>query len=177
MKNIYFMRLAFLVYALSLFFPYLVWTTVIDSRTINSDITNSANHNIVELAESTPDLSTFVQLMNAAGLASELEGTGPLTVFAPSNEAFAALQQNTLQNLMKKENKTMLATLLKNHIVKGSLLTNQINSSNIRAIGGKPLHIDVHGSQITVNDAHIVQSDLIGTNGVIQIIDAVLYTQ
>ena len=76
---------------------------------------------------------------------------------------------------MKKENKSRLAALLKNHIIKGSLQTNAISTSNVTSMGGKPLHIEVRGSQATVNGAGIVQPDLAGSNGVVQIIDTVLF--
>lgn len=151
-----------------------VFSIVIDSSTVNAEVGNSEDKNLVELVENNPDLSTFVQLMNAAEFAANLEGTGPYTLFAPSNEAFAELPQGTVQDLLKKENKTKLTNLLKNHIVSGKLLTSSMNTSNVNSMGGKPLHITVRGSQVSINDAIILQPDLVGSNGVVQIIDKVI---
>lgn len=175
MKNINIVNIGAITLASCFFYVASVHAiVVIDSQTITTDLSQAGNQNLVEIAESTPDLSTFVQALNASGLAATLEGAGPYTVFAPSNEAFAALPQKTLQDLLKKENQLKLATLLKNHIAKGSLTTNQLNTSNINSLGGKPLHINARGSQVTVDNANVVQADLVGSNGVIQIIDTVL---
>lgn len=174
MKKAHLISIGSLTFALCLLFTMLVESIVVDSSTLNSD---SSNRNIVEIAESTPDLSTFVQALNAATLAATLETPGPFTVFAPSNEAFAALPQTDFQELMKKENKSRLASILKNHVVKGSFTTDKLNAGNMNSLGSKPIHISIHGSQITIDDANIVQPDLVGSNGVIQIIDTVLLTK
>lgn len=174
MKNANLMGLGAFALTFCLFFASQVQSRVIDSQNINSYTTDLGNQNIVELAESTPDLSTFVLALNAAALTTALEDTGPFTVFAPSNAAFAALPPNTFKELMKKENKSRLAAILKNHVVKGSLRTSNLNTGNLSSLGGKPLHIEVRGSQISVDEANIVQSDLVGSNGIIQIIDTVL---
>lgn len=149
---------------------------VIDSDVINSEAeSKQGTQNLIEIVESNPDLSTFIQAINESGLRATLESQGPWTVFAPSNEAFAAVPQNVLHDLMKRENASRLATLLKNHIVKGSLVTSAMNTSNVVSVGGKPLHIEVRGSQVDVNGAGIVQADITGTNGVIQVVDKVLF--
>lgn len=176
MKNINMKNIGALIFTSLLFFIAQLQAIVIDSRTIDSETANP-NQSIIDIVESTPDLSTFLTALNAAGLTSLLEGNGPWTIFAPSNEAFAALPKNIFQDLMREENKAKLATLLKNHIVNGLLLSNTLNAGNINSLGGKPVHIEVRGSQITVDHANIVQVDLVGSNGVIQIIDAVLHTQ
>lgn len=171
MKNIFFatLYLFFLVAKLQ--------SIVVDSSMVNTDANRSSNQNIVEVAQGTPNLSTFMQLAVASELMPLLEGQGPYTIFAPNNEAFAALPKGALQNLLKKENQTLLNTLLKNHIVKGSLDSLNLNTSRIRSLGGKMLNITTRGSLITVDDASIVQPDLKGTNGVIQIIDKVFFSQ
>lgn len=165
------------LFSTAIFFSGQAFPIVIDSDTISSDLTNSSNQNIVEIAEKTADLSTFMKALNASGLTSSLEETGPFTIFAPSNSAFAALPAKTLEDLMKKENKSVLASLVKNHVVKGAFLSSNLNAGNLPTLGNKPLHVDVRGSQITVDNANIVQPDIIGSNGVIQVIDTVLFAQ
>ena len=151
-----------------------VYSVVIDSSTVNAEVGNSEDKNLIELVENNPDLSTLIQLINAAEFAANLEGTGAYTLFAPSNEAFAELPQGTVQDLLKKENKTKLTNLLKNHIVSGKLLTSSMNTSHVNSLAGKPLNITVRGSQVSINDAIILQPDLVGSNGVVQIIDKVI---
>ncbi len=177
MKNIQPINVSILTIIFSLFFALNAHGRVIDSSSELSDTTSSATQSIVEVIENTPNLSTLLKALNEAGLTAALEGEGPFTIFAPSNEAFAALPPKVLQDLMKSENKTRLAMLLKNHVVKGNLTTSKLNTSNLPSLGGKPLHINVRGSQITIDDANIVQSDLTGSNGVVQIIDKVFLKQ
>ncbi len=165
-----------LIFSLLVFFTQEVYSTVFDSKNMDAETSNSNSRNIVEIVESTPDLSTFLQALNASGLTQTLEATGPFTVFAPSNDAFAAMPKSTLQDLLKKENKTKLANILKNHITNGNLSSVSLNTGNINTLGSKPLHIEVHGSQITVDGAIVVESDLTGSNGSIHIIDTVLGT-
>lgn len=174
MKKANFIGIGCLTFIFCLLFTMQAESIVIDSDSLNTD---SSNRTIVEIAESTPDLSTFVKALLAAALSETLEGPGPFTVFAPSNEAFAAMPKNDLQELMKKENKSRLGSILKNHVVKGSFTTDKLNAGNMNSLGNKPIHISIHGSLITVDDANIVQSDLVGSNGVIQIIDTVLLTK
>lgn len=153
------------------------YAIVIDSSAVSADITSNQDKNLIESIKSNSELSTFLQAVNAAGLEATLEEPGPYTVFAPSNEAFAAIPSEAFQDLLKKENKTKLVNILKNHVVKGKILTNSINTSNVSTLGGKPLHINVRGSQITVDNANIVEPDLESSNGVIQVIDRVLSIQ
>lgn len=147
---------------------------VIDSNTMDSELAATSNQNILQAIERTPELKTFLDALNATGLNAALQGPGSWTVFAPSNAAFSAMSKQTLKDLMNPENRVALETLLKNHIVKGSLTTNRLNAGNLQSLGGKPLHIHVRGSQVTVDDANITQADIMATNGVVQVIDAVL---
>lgn len=150
---------------------------VVDSDSVNAEIkeTQFSNQTIVDIMENNANLSTFLQSLSEAELLSTLEGSGPFTIFAPSNAAFEALPPEVLKNLMKKENKTKLAILLKNHIVSGKvLMTNSLKTGPTNTMGGKPLNIQVRGSQVKVNNANIVEPDLIGSNGVIQVVDSVI---
>lgn len=150
---------------------------VIDADNVSAEIKDNTltNQTVMDVIESNPNLSTFLQALSEADLIATLEGTGSFTVFAPSNQAFNALPGNTLKDLMKKENKTKLMMILKNHIVSGkSLTTSSLTNGNMSTMGGKPLHIQVRGSQVTVDSANVIQSDLTASNGVIQIIDKVI---
>lgn len=145
---------------------------VIDSGTIDADLSNSTGQNLVQVAETLPDLQTFTKALNASGLNASLQEKGPYTIFAPSDAAFASLPAKRLDELMK--NPTALAALLKNHIVNGSISSINIQAGNMNSIGGKPLHIEIRGSQITVDNANIIQADIAASNGYIQVIDTVL---
>lgn len=168
--------LSFLMFSVGLSMGSYLQGLVIDSDTINAEIRGgSTNQTVVDIMEGSSQLKTFVSLLSEADLIGSLEGAGPFTIFAPSDNAFKKLSPEILKDLQKKENKTKLAMILKNHIVSGKILTSSsLNTSNLNTLGGKPLHIQVRGSQIQIDSASLVESDLTGSNGVIQVIDTVI---
>jgi len=140
----------------------------------------SALPNIVQLAQSVPELSTLVTAVSAGGLVSTLEGPGPFTVFAPTNDAFNALPAGVLDNLLKPENKAQLVDILTYHVVAGNVQSGNLTngelvptvegknvSVNIEAVGGVYLNI---GTQ----SANVIQADVEASNGVVHLINAVL---
>jgi len=144
--------------------------------------------NIIENAVNSKDHTTLVAAVKAAGLVDTLEGAGPFTVFAPTNEAFAALPKGTVETLLKPENKGQLTAILTYHVVAGHLTAADI-ASQIDAAGGKLMLKTVQGedltfermgkSGITVTDskgdvARITIADVLQSNGVIQVINKVL---
>jgi len=143
--------------------------------------------NIIENAVNSKDHTTLVAAVKAAGLVDTLSGPGPFTVFAPTNEAFAALPAGTVENLLKPENKATLTKVLTYHVVPGKLTSYDLAKA-VKAGGGKAMLKTVegdsitvarHGSQWTVTDdkgnvAHITIADVIQSNGVIFVIDKVL---
>jgi transforming growth factor-beta-induced protein len=133
-----------------------------------------ATKDIMELAQSTSNLSTFVSAVNAAGLTSALKGPGPFTVFAPSNAAFANVDAATLEALLA--NPAALADLLKYHVVSGEKMSGDLTSGSVSTLlSGKSINVMVSGGMITLNGTAGVESaDLDATNGVIHIIDEVL---
>jgi uncharacterized surface protein with fasciclin (FAS1) repeats len=134
-----------------------------------------AQETLAQIAKSNKDFSTLVKACEAAGLLSALEGPGPFTVFAPTNEAFAKLPPDTIKNLLKPENKSQLADILKFHVIQGKVLSDSIKgSTKAKSLSGKELDISVKGSEVTVNGAHVIKADIVGSNGVIHVIDAVL---
>ncbi|MEI8125898.1 MAG: fasciclin domain-containing protein [Parachlamydiaceae bacterium] len=134
----------------------------------------SAEKNIVEIAKSNSDFSTLVKALVAADLVSVLQGKGPFTVFAPANAAFAKLPAGTLENLLKPENKVKLSAILTYHVVSGKVLAADVKTMKAKTVNGKDLDIKVNGSIVTVNGAKVIKTDIVGSNGVIHVIDTVL---
>merc|ERR1712028_285875 len=130
---------------------------------------------IVDLAVATPDLSTLVTALKAADLVDTLSGKGPFTVFAPTNEAFAALPAGVLANLLKPENKAQLVDILTYHVAPGDVHAKDLHDMEmITTVEGKSVTARVSGSSIFINSAKVTAADNDASNGVVHIIDAVL---
>jgi uncharacterized surface protein with fasciclin (FAS1) repeats len=121
-------------------------------------------------------VTTLVAAVKAAGLVETLEGPGPFTVFAPTNEAFAALPPGVLDSLLKPENKDKLRAILLYHVHAGdSILAKDCKTMELKsADDGKPLNIKVEGDKVMVNDATVIKADVHASNGTIHWIDHVL---
>lgn len=133
------------------------------------------SQNIVEIAAGNPDFSTLVAAVTAAGLASTLSGPGPFTVFAPTNAAFAKLPAGTVDNLLKPENKDQLTAILTYHVVPGAVkAADVVNLTSAKTVNGADVKIAVDGGNVRINDATVVTTDIIASNGVIHVIDTVL---
>lgn len=131
---------------------------------------------IVATASGNPDFSTLVSALKAAELVDALKETGPFTVFAPSNEAFAALPEGTLEGLLKPENKVKLQEILKYHVVAGKIASAEIEDGESEVdtmFEGKKLKIAKTAEGVTVNGAKVSAVDVPASNGVIHVIDAV----
>merc|ERR1711871_1858992 len=136
-----------------------------------------ASQNIVELASATPDLSTLVTAVKAGGLVDTLSGTGPFTVFAPTNEAFAKLPKATLDFLLKPENKAKLVDILTYHVAAGSVHAADLkNDEKIKTVEGKQVEARIlgGGKLVYINNARVTTADVDASNGVVHIIDTVL---
>mgnify|MGYP006279353027 CR=1 FL=1 len=130
---------------------------------------------VVDIATSDKNFSTLVSALQAAGLVDTLKGDGPFTVFAPTNAAFEEIDEDTLQDLMKPNNKTQLQNLLKNHVVQGRRMAKNVaESSSLSPMSGKRLRIRANGEQVRIGDATIRQTDLEAENGIVHVIDRVL---
>ncbi|MFP4228522.1 MAG: fasciclin domain-containing protein [Salinivenus sp.] len=130
---------------------------------------------IVELATSNENFSTLVQALQAGDLVDTLKGKGPFTVFAPTNDAFERLSEDTMKDIMKPANKAMLQDILKRHVVQGRQMSGQVaKQSTISPMSGAALKVQVEGDQVRIDDATIRQADLEAENGVIHVIDRVL---
>ena len=130
---------------------------------------------VVDIAAGNPDFSTLVTALKAAGLVDTLNGAGPFTVFAPTNAAFAKLPAGTVDNLLKPENKAQLTAVLTYHVVAGKVLAaDVVKLSSAMTEQGGEVAIAVNGGKVTVDGANVVQTDIVGSNGVIHVIDSVI---
>ena len=129
--------------------------------------------NIVEVASANNDFSTLVTAVSAAGLAETLQGAGPFTVFAPTNEAFAALPPGVLDKLLLPENKDVLAKVLTYHVVPGQVMAADVTDGDVATVEGQTVTLST-ADGVTVNGAKVITADVLTSNGVIHAIDAVI---
>jgi uncharacterized surface protein with fasciclin (FAS1) repeats len=130
---------------------------------------------IVDIAASNDNFSTLVAAVTAAGLVETLKGDGPFTVFAPTNEAFAALPAGTVDSLLLPENRDQLVAILTYHVVPGAVTSDQLAGQRltVATVNGATVH--VNGTDgVKVNDATVTTADIMASNGVIHVIDTVL---
>ncbi len=133
--------------------------------------------NIIETASQAGKLNTFEKAIMAAGLTETLKGAGPFTVFAPTDEAFAKLPQDKLNELLKPENKDRLTTVLKYHVIPGKIMSKEVgNLKTAKTTQGQELRIESKDG-VRINDARVVQPDFEASNGVLHLIDSVLMPQ
>ena len=141
--------------------------------TINT-LSAAEQKTIVGVAAGAGQFNTLVAAVKAAGLVETLNGKGPFTVFAPTDEAFAKLPAGTVENLLKPENKEKLVAVLTYHVLPGELMAADVRTTNAKTVNGKKLAIKVHDGKVTVGGANVVKTDIAASNGVIHVIDAVL---
>ena len=136
----------------------------------------SSSSDIVSVASSNNSFSTLTSLLKSAGLANILQEPGPYTVFAPTNEAFAALPSDVLQQLQQPENKEVLVKILRYHVVPGKLAANRLSAGELRTFEGEPvdIRVDSNNNQIAVNNTDVIQPDIKASNGVIHAVNQVL---
>jgi uncharacterized surface protein with fasciclin (FAS1) repeats len=133
----------------------------------------ASQKNIVQTAAAAPQFSTLVKLVKAAGLAGALSGTAKLTVFAPTNAAFAKVPNSTLVALGK--HKALLKQVLLYHVAAGELPASEVVKRHaIKTLDGASVRISVKGGKAYVNQAQIVKTNVFASNGVIHVINAVL---
>jgi len=166
-------------------------TEVVADETAGGDMAVATDaegsKNIVALAQGNPDVSTLVTAVTAAGLGETLSGTGPFTVIAPTNAAFAKVDKATLDGLMKPESKEALGGILKYHVISGNIksgdLAKQIADGNgtatIKTLNGGSLKAMMDGDKIVLTDAKggkatVTAPDMIASNGTVHVVDTVL---
>ena len=144
-----------------------------DKASVNYE-KNVAPQNVVEVASDAGQFGTLLTAATEAGLADTLATEGPITVFAPTDAAFAKIPQETLNNLLKPENKAQLQALLKNHVVAGEVMSTDLSDGmEATTLEGTTLIIDLEDG-VKVNEATVVQPDIKATNGVIHVVDTVI---
>ncbi|NIZ09020.1 fasciclin domain-containing protein [Pseudooceanicola sp. HF7] len=130
--------------------------------------------NIVETAQEAGDFTTLLAAAEAAGLVDTLTGEGPYTVFAPTDAAFAALPDDTVDTLLMEENKDQLTAILTYHVVPGKVMSTDLsNGMMAETVQGGSIEIMTEGG-VTVNDINVTTADIEASNGVIHVIDGVL---
>ena len=141
-------------------------------------VTNQASaaeeKTIVTVAAGAGQFNTLVAAVKAAGLVDTLNGKGPFTVFAPTDQAFAKLPAGTVEGLLKPENKEKLAGILTYHVLAGKVMAADVKTSKVKTVNGKEAPIKVDGGKVTVGAANVVKTDIAASNGVIHVIDTVL---
>ena len=132
-----------------------------------------AANDIVAVASSTEGFSTLVAALTAASLVETLQGEGPFTVFAPNDEAFAALPAGLLEKLLLPENIAVLTSILTYHVVGAKVLSTEVVAGDAASVEGSNLALATDMG-VMVNDATVIQADVEASNGVIHVIDKVL---
>ncbi len=131
--------------------------------------------NIVENAAGSADHTTLVTAVKAAGLAETLSGVGPFTVFAPTNAAFDKLPKGTVETLVKPESKAKLTGILTYHVVAGALKAADLkDGQKLKTVQGEELTVSVKDGKVMINGANVTIADVVSSNGVTHVIDAVL---
>ncbi len=134
-----------------------------------------AEKSIVETAVGAGKFNTLVAALKAAGLVEAVSGKGPLTVFAPTDEAFAKLPKGTVETLLKPENKEKLVAILKYHVVAGSYPAAKVlQNDTLTTLQGGKVTITNSDKGVMIDKAKVAKADIMCTNGVIHVIDAVI---
>ncbi len=133
-----------------------------------------ARGNIVEVAAANGSFKTLTAALKAAGLDKTLATGGPYTVFAPTDEAFAALPNGTVEQLLKPENRNTLVKILTYHVIRGENISTNLKSGPAMTLEGAPVRLKVSPVGVLVNTSKVVQADVRASNGVIHVIDKVM---
>jgi uncharacterized surface protein with fasciclin (FAS1) repeats len=131
---------------------------------------------IVETAIQAGSFTTLVAAVEAAGLVETLQSEGPFTVFAPTDAAFAALPEGTVESLLEPENRDQLVAILTYHVLAGKVMSADISGKalNPETVQGSTVSVDATGDTVKVDGATVITADIETSNGVIHVIDAVI---
>lgn len=153
---------------------FIALTSVAALSSASFALADGHSKDIVDTAVGAGSFTTLVAAVKAAGLVETLKSEGPFTVFAPSDEAFAALPAGTVEALLKPENKDRLVSILTYHVVPGKVMSGDLtNNMSATTVQGKDLKIMTEGG-VKVNNANVVTADIAASNGVIHVVDAVI---
>jgi uncharacterized surface protein with fasciclin (FAS1) repeats len=146
--------------------------TLVGAAVLAGCATAPAPATITDTAARTPQLSTLARLLGDAGLAETLRGPGPVTVFAPTDEAFKAVPAATLDALGK--DKERLKAVLTYHVVAGKVMAAEVKNGNVKTVQGSDVALARAGTFVTIEDAVVGTPDVMASNGVVHLIDRVL---
>lgn len=154
----------------------MIYATLIALSLFVGSSVGSSAATIAEIAVHNPDFSTLVTALKAAGLVGVLNEQGHYTVFAPTNEAFAALPKGTLASLLKSKNRGKLKAILLYHVLGKRVPAGAIPAGtiNVATLNGKTIRVDKGYYGVRVNGSHVTTADVMASNGVIHVIDGVL---
>jgi len=150
-------------------------TTAVPAQTLAAKAEKKTDKTIVDVAIANGSFKTLVAALKAADLVGALQGSGPFTVFAPTDAAFAKLPAGTVDALLKDPVK--LGAILKYHVISGRVMAADVvkaNGAKPTTLNGAPLDITVKGGKVYVNGAQVTTADVAASNGVIHVIDAVV---
>jgi uncharacterized surface protein with fasciclin (FAS1) repeats len=146
---------------------------LVAATTVGATTTQAQDKDIVETAIAAGSFKTLVAAVQAAGLVETLKGTGPFTVFAPTDEAFAKLPAGTVEALL--QDKAKLTAILTYHVVAGKVMAaDAVKLTEAKTVNGASAKISVMGGTPMIGGAHIVSTDIAASNGVIHVIDTVM---
>ena len=129
---------------------------------------------IVDVAVKADSFKTLVAAVKAAGLVDVLKSEGPVTVFAPTDEAFKKLPEGTVESLLKPENKDKLVSILKYHVIPAKVMAKDVKSGKVKTVLGKEVSIAASEWGVKVDNAKVIKTDVTASNGVIHVIDQVI---
>lgn len=155
------------------------WMTAAAAGVLLSAAAQADHHgmkkDIVDTAVEAGQFETLVAAVQAAGLVETLKGEGPFTVFAPTDEAFAALPEGTVESLLEEENRDQLQSILTYHVVAGKIMAEDaMAADSATTVQGQDLTITTMDGSVMIDDATVIQADIEASNGVIHVIDGVL---
>lgn len=136
--------------------------------------TTESPGNIVDVAVGAGSFNTLAAALTAAGLVETLQGDGPFTVFAPTDDAFAALPEGLLDALLLPENLTVLQSILTYHVVSGTVLAADVTTGDVPTVEGSTIAVDTSMGVVLNGTANVTATDIMASNGVIHVIDAVI---
>lgn len=137
-------------------------------------IRESVSGDIVAVILSDSRFTTLATVLKATGLLDQLKEGGPFTIFAPTDEAFAALPEGMLEMLLQPENIEQLRNLLKYHVIPGEVTSEELSSGEVQTVEGSSMNVDAESDGVMVEDANLIDTDIPANNGVVHVIDKVM---
>jgi uncharacterized surface protein with fasciclin (FAS1) repeats len=148
--------------------------TTVATLAVTTAFAQSDSMDIVDTAADAGSFSTLLAAAEAAGLVDTLKGEGPFTVFAPTDDAFAALPEGTVESLLQPENKDQLVAILTYHVVPGKVMSGDLSDGmTATTVQGGDITVDLSDG-VKINEATVVSADVEASNGVIHVIDSVI---